>query len=798
MKATELRDAYFRTGAEAGCPADQMVFFWEHRIFLQPKQLAFAAAARSADISDGPLEIGYGGARGGAKSFASVAIIADDCWRFPGLKVLFLRKQLKSAKESFEDLRRAVLKCVPHIYKERAGVIEFPNKSRIFLGHYSKESDIDKYLGLEYDVAVIEEATSLTASTIRNIKTVVRTSKPGWRPRIYQTTNPGGIGHADFKRRFIDPYRKNEQQDTFFIPSTIDDNVMINADYRKTLDSLDGWQKRAWRYGDWDIAAGQYYSNWRQDVHVVKPFHIPEHWKIWGGFDYGFTHLTCFHLLAKDDDGNVYVIGEHAERKQLVDYHAAEMTSLVRRLVGGWDRVEAIYAGHDTFGAKGAPQTIAEQYQDYGIFMTKGNNDRIGGATAILKGLGNPDENVKPRIFVFDTCVKLIRCLPELQHNPNRPEDVLKIDVDDEGEGGDDCFIAGTRIKTSSGDIPIENLLIGDLVLTREGLRPIKAMWHSSLNSTTVKIDFENGNSIEGTPNHNVWVENKGWKPLDTIRHGDIITSWTNNQLYPKLSNLTGLNLDVIQTQKSSIIDVTTHQLATILNEGLSHYTSRYGNLFMEKCLQSITSIIRTETQQTIPLRIWYAFLRKNMLQFISKNLIGSLKHESILTQFGFLHPSGMVLQRGYSGTAKMQNEYFQNELNMNSYVNTVAKPLAQHFLAELNTVAQNARVWKEKNQELVTFQRSVLDAEKTFFRQKQTAECIAGKSANKNIVRDIKQSSERKTTYAIHVDGCHEYYANGVLAQNCYDSFRMAFFHEVNIFARHKRAKKMMGSRFL
>jgi hypothetical protein len=32
----------------------------------------------------------------------------------------------------------------------------------------------------------------------------------------------------------------------------------------------------------------------------------------------------------------------------------------------------------------------------------------------------------------------LIECIPALQHNPNKPEDVLKWDVDDEGSGGDD------------------------------------------------------------------------------------------------------------------------------------------------------------------------------------------------------------------------------------------------------------------------------------------------------------------------------------------------------------------------
>ena len=34
---------------------------------------------------------------------------------------------------------------------------------------------------------------------------------------------------------------------------------------------------------------------------------------------------------------------------------------------------------------------------------------------------------------------RLIETLPALQHDPNRPEDVLKVDADEEGVGGDDA-----------------------------------------------------------------------------------------------------------------------------------------------------------------------------------------------------------------------------------------------------------------------------------------------------------------------------------------------------------------------
>jgi len=44
-----------------------------------------------------------------------------------------------------------------------------------------------------------------------------------------------------------------------------------------------------------------------------------------------------------------------------------------------------------------------------------------------------------PRLFIHERCQRLLTTLPDLQHDPNRPEDVLKVDADDSGAGGDDA-----------------------------------------------------------------------------------------------------------------------------------------------------------------------------------------------------------------------------------------------------------------------------------------------------------------------------------------------------------------------
>ena len=285
----QLNPAHLRmaqTAKAAGVPADSLRRFLAAGYVPQPKQMQFHAACRECDKPDGPDQVGFGGARGGAKShgvFAQVAL--DDCQRVPGIKALFLRKIAKNAREQFEDLRRAVLSYAPHEYNRQQGMITFANGSRVLLGHFRTEADVDQYLGLEYDLIGIEEATTLTLAKYKTLRDSNRTSKSNWRPRIYLTTNPGNIGHVWFKERFITPARKHSETKTRFVFSTVEDNRFLDSDYRKKLEENTGWKLRAYRYGDWDIAAGQYFSTWRYEHHVCKPFRIPPHWTVWCALD---------------------------------------------------------------------------------------------------------------------------------------------------------------------------------------------------------------------------------------------------------------------------------------------------------------------------------------------------------------------------------------------------------------------------------------------------------------------------------------------------------------------------------
>jgi len=439
-------ERYLAAGQAAACPRGQMDNLVRAGVVLQPRQLAASAAARQCDRPDGPSSVGYGGARGGGKSHWLLAQMGvDDCQRVPGLKCLLLRKVGKSVMESFDDLRRRLFVHLPHEFSAHRGTLRFRNGSRIIAGHFQAEKDIDAYLGLEYDVVGIEEATTLSSRKHSDISTCCRTSKPNWRPRIYSTSNPGGIGHAWYRAKFVLPFERGAERDTRFIPARVGDNRFNNPEYTKVLANLGGWQKRAWFDGSWDITAGQFFTTFRSEVHGIEDFDDTRAREWFVALDYGFTHYTVALLGCTDGDGNVFVVDEHAERLWLPQRHAEAIKAMLGRHTVGPNRrpltvadLKRFVAGADVFSRQSDGSTVAAQYAKLGIRLTCANTERVNGWAEILHRFGDVEAGIRPTLFIHRRCGRLLECLPALQHDPNRPEDVLKVDADEDGVGGDD------------------------------------------------------------------------------------------------------------------------------------------------------------------------------------------------------------------------------------------------------------------------------------------------------------------------------------------------------------------------
>ncbi|MDR0931368.1 MAG: phage terminase large subunit [Clostridiales bacterium] len=363
----------------------------------------------------------YGGARGGGKSWAMRRKFVLLAFRYAGLKLLLMRRTLPELRENHTLQLQQELNGVVK-YKDSEKVFIFPNGSRLKLGYCDNESDVLQYQGQEYDVIGLEEATHFTEYQRNFLMTCNRSVRSDFSPRMYYTGNPGGVGHAWFKRLFIDKdYRTGERGDDYlFIPAKVYDNPVLmqnNPEYVENLKSLPESLRRAHLDGDWDIFAGQYFAEFKRDRHVVKPFEIPRYWYKFRSMDYGMDMLACY-FWAVDSDGVCYVYREIyqsglnlSEAARMV-VNATLSNEEIRYTVASPDlwnrRQESGFAGQEIMcnaGLKG---------------LIKANDNRIAGWRAMREYLAGDT----PRLKIFENCNNLIRCLPQLQFDKFKTEDV--------------------------------------------------------------------------------------------------------------------------------------------------------------------------------------------------------------------------------------------------------------------------------------------------------------------------------------------------------------------------------------
>jgi phage terminase large subunit len=437
---------------ENGLPRDQAERFTRAGYIPLEGMLPFHAAAREADKQGGPEWIALGGKRGPGKSHTIMGQVGlDDCQRVAGLKVLFLRKIQKSARESFEDLIRKIFLYTPHT--PTSDGVEIRNGSRIIIGGFKDERDIDKYLGIEYDIVVIEECTQISETKKNAIRGSLRTSKSGWRPRIYLSTNADGIGLSWFKKMFIEPFRKQVQKLTRFFDVTHIFNPFINPEYDAWLNTLTGPLAKAWRDGDWDAFAGMAFPQWNRERHVVRAFDIPSHWLKWKATDWGFASPFSTHWYAKDPDTRRIYVYREFYGANLTDRQQARG---IQDMSPETETYFIHYADPSLWERKnreGKVFSTADEYKAEGINLTKADNDRLSGKRKVNNLLADLPDG-EPGLQIFDTCPHLIEQLGNLASDKHNPEDV---DTDQEDHAYDDLRYSLTNEKRADQKPPPPN-----------------------------------------------------------------------------------------------------------------------------------------------------------------------------------------------------------------------------------------------------------------------------------------------------------------------------------------------------
>ena len=445
---------------------NEIVINWEP----QPRQLvALSACGLDTPFTDNPLRpaiadvFGYGGAAGGGKTDTLLLVGTIGSLSFHNLNIGYFRRKFPQLEGPGGAILRSQ-ELIKHIceWKEQKHRWIFPNGSLIQFCHCQNPVDVYNYQSQQFDILLIDEATQFTEEMIdylitRNRKTI---DDPRFTPFTVLATNPGNVGHASFKRRFITigtpetvhnfTYPTNIVRKHYFIPSKLADNQILqkrDPTYKDRISTSELTRKMLLE-GEWDVYAGQAFGEMRREVHIIQPKEVPKHWTRFGAYDHGYNHPYSFGIYAVDEDGVVYKTALSTGRFKRIDEIAREM----ERVSGGTDTLEYIVAGHDCWSTQrdGGP-TIAEQFRRLPkpIYIRQANIDRIQGANQMRKYFAwkgitpNPDGTMsdgKPRFYFFANCSSSYDCISQMLFDDSRPEDVLKVDADDNGRGGDDEY----------------------------------------------------------------------------------------------------------------------------------------------------------------------------------------------------------------------------------------------------------------------------------------------------------------------------------------------------------------------
>ena len=382
----------------------------------QPKQIEFFKARERF--------VAYGGARGGGKSWALRKKLPLMCLKYPGIKILLLRR---TYPDLFQNHTKVFLVELDGIatYSDKNKMFKFVNGSELILGYCATERDALQYQGQEYDVIALDEATQFTETQFSALKASLRGAN-NFPKRFYLTCNPGGVGHTWVKRLFISrkftPFEKPEEYT--FIPATVFDNkVLLESDegYVDMLNSLPEGMRQAWRDGNWDMLAGQYFDEFNRSVHVCAPFEIPEHWKKYRAIDYGLDCLACV-WCAVDEHGNYYIYRDYAKPDMIISEGSAEINALS----ADDGKIDYTYAPPDLWGrSQETGKCRADLFLESGLRLDKASNDREAGWLAIkeLLKVSVTGEEHHTRLHIFSNCETLIECLPALQRDAKHPTD---------------------------------------------------------------------------------------------------------------------------------------------------------------------------------------------------------------------------------------------------------------------------------------------------------------------------------------------------------------------------------------
>jgi hypothetical protein len=428
-----------------------------------------------------------GGGRGGGKSYGLGLLVIRHAEMYgQDARILFVRKT-HSGCEDFIALTRqlfGMLYGTKARFNANEGLWKLPNGATLEINQYADTSDFSKYQGRSFTFIMVDEAGQYSdPSLIDLLRSCLRGPKHV-ALRFALAANPGGPGHAWLSKRHMfkapawKPYTEESTGRAFInAPSVFIDNPCIDQDeYRKQLDaatSTDPELGRAWKFGDWSVARGAFFSAvldqsrvmiepwdpkslarkpppedpnnqgaWLRRMIEIQNGGPAPSWDLFLAHDFGVSAPSVTYVVAESPgtegpDGRYYpkdsilLLDEFASNEpgsldKGMQYTVPILAECVKELAKRWDMRPQGVADDSIFSRTGSSAgTIADEFARQGVFFRRARKgERIPGWQVMRRLLQDAGSADRPGLFVSRLCSYWWDTVPALPRDPRRTDDV--------------------------------------------------------------------------------------------------------------------------------------------------------------------------------------------------------------------------------------------------------------------------------------------------------------------------------------------------------------------------------------
>ena len=614
----------------------------------------------------------------------------------------------------------------PAQYKQDLHQWKFPSGSTLTFGYLESESHIYRYKSSSFSFIGFEELTEFPIERFYTyLFSRMRKSTDSKIPlRMRATTNPDGPGAEWVYERFKPDDPQPLENGRRFLSSKLYDNPHIDQEsYIANLEETDPVTRMQLQEGVWRVkkSGNKFKQEWFDRCYINEE-DVPEEGITVRYWDLAATELKPGTRTNNDPD---YTVGAKIRL-----YHNIYYIMDIRRDRLSPGKLEEYIQETAEFDGPDTIIYLEQEPGSSGKIMTDDYIRRVLSGYAAFSDRPTGPKEARANVFSAALYNGMVRLVRAPWNKPFVTECCL---FPTKGVHDDQCLIKGTKVATIFGNKNIEDIKIGDILLTPGGTS--KVTWSGQTGDNFVITN----KGLTGTFGHNVFDRGNGFIPLlthDVSSRIDTICvvnqiRWIARKLWYSMEYCT----DSWERKDITLASQLPMQEEKVLKDCMLPFMSFIQTKRYQKAMLYIIKMVTLSTTQLIILSAWKSGNIANFInQKIQKNKL------NILQKLGQKLLNGTNQKKDMLGIKNTQKVPSTTKKGLKEHVWYVVKNL-NHLLVLPNIVQKNVQDQHVGNEK----------------RQMDTM-----KNAEKN------ENLGKQPVYNLTTEPSHTFYANNVLVSNC------------------------------